>query len=416
MLKMAGAIAAEMLYSILRSYSFVVLYVLVIFFIKVQYRKYNELQSEIYGRPAYSTRDIIEKIFLAGLAAGFASSFLTVAAGVTIETDTIRYLFYVMCLLLLIDLRFVSIPYAAGLLAAVSLIPGTPQIYLPSLLFLVAVLQLAESILVFLYRKKDYIPVFLRHKNEITGAFLIRRYWMVPIVFFTYMAQQSSISLDFSASWPLIFNVPPLSGAVYALGLDSLVAVLCHTDIAIATQPEKRSARSSILLLGYSTVLMLLAFISRRAEWVGAVGAVFCIGGKEGLYLMSTLYEQKRKPLYSAVRRGIRVLDVLPGSHAAAMGLQRGDVILSINKNDVQSEEGIIEALREFPTYTWIQVRCWDSTEKTLEYRCYPGGYDTLGIITVPRETEVTYTTSYFERISILRNIVNRFKGVDEKV
>jgi hypothetical protein len=161
---------------------------------------------------------------------------------------------------------------------------------------------------------------------------------------------------------------------------------------------------------------MLLSVISRSAAWVGAAGAVFCIVGREAIHLVSTFYETRRKPLYSAVRRGIRVMDVLPGSHAAAMGLQRGDIILSINNNDVQSEEGINEALRGFPTYTWIQVKCWDGTEKTLEYKCYPGGYDTLGIITVPRETEVTYTTSYFERISILRNIVNRFKGVDDKV
>jgi hypothetical protein len=199
MLKMAGAIAAEMLYSVFVNYFFVVLYILVVFFIKAQYRKYNELQFEVYGRPAYSTREIIEKIILTGLAAGFASSFLTLAAGVTIETDTIRYLFYVMCLLLLIDLRFVSIPYAAGLLAVVSLIFGRPHINLPSLLFLVAVLQFTESILVFLCRKKDHIPVFLRHNDEIAGAFLIRRYWMIPVVFFTYMAQQSQISLDFAA-------------------------------------------------------------------------------------------------------------------------------------------------------------------------------------------------------------------------
>ncbi len=416
MLKMAGAIAAEIFNSIFVNYFFVVLYILVIFFIKAQYKKYFELQAEIYGRPTYDTQEVVKRIILTGLAAGFASSFITVAAGVTIETDTVRYLFYVMCLLLIIDLRLVSIPYAAGLLAAVSLIFGVPHINLPSLLFLVAILQLAESILVFLGRKKDFIPVFIQHKNEITGAFLIRRYWMIPVVFFTYLMQQSSVSLDFTADWPLVFSVPPLTGGAYALGLDCLVAVLCHTDIAIASQPEERSAKSSLLLFGYSVVLMALAFVSRSMAWAGVLGVIFCIAGKEGLHLLSAMYEKRREPLYSAVRRGIRVMDVLPGSHAAAMGMQRGDIILSINKNDVQTEEGISEALREYPTYTWIQVICPDGTEKTLEYRCYPGGYDSLGIITVPREKEVTYTTGHFERISILRNIVNRFRGVDNRV
>ncbi len=413
---MAGAIAAQMLYSFLGNYIFITLYVLVIIFIKAQYQKYSELQSEVYGIPAYSIREIIEKMILTGLAAGFASSFLTVAAGVTIETDTVRYLFYVMCLLLLVDLRFVSLPYSAGLLAAISLIFGAPDINLPSLLCLVAVLQFTEGILIFLSRKKDFIPVFMRHQNEITGAFLIRRYWLVPVVFFTYLMQQRPVSLDFSSGLSLIFNTSLFTEGVGFLGLDCLAAVLSHTDIAVTLQPEEKIKRSSMLLFCYSTVLLVLALISRNVRWVGVLGVVFCIAGKEGLHILSAWHEKRGKPLYSAVKRGLRVMDVLPGSHAAAMGLQRGDIILGINQNDVQTEEGISEALKDFPTYTWIRIKSGDDVEKTLEYKCYPQGYNSLGIITVPREKEVTYKKSYFDRISILRNIVSRFRDIDNKV
>jgi hypothetical protein len=34
----------------------------------------------------------------------------------------------------------------------------------------------------------------------------------------------------------------------------------------------------------------------------------------------------------------------------------------------------------------------------------------------VPREREVTYTTGYFENMSILKNIVNKFRGMDRPV
>lgn len=413
---MAGAIAAQMLYSLLANYFFIVLYILVIFFIKVQYQKYSDLQLGLHNRPGFSMKGIIEKTVIIGIVVGFVSSFLITSVGVTIETDTVRYLFYVMFLLLMVDLRLVSLPYAAGLLAAISLIFGAPKINITSLLCLVAILQLMESILIFIYRKKDFIPVFISHKNEITGAFLIRRYWMIPIVFFTYILQNSTMSLDLSVDWPLIFTMPPLKEGAYALGLDCIVAVLCHTDIAISSQPEKKSIKSAALLLGYSAVLMALALTSRSVPWVRAIGVVFCLGGKEGLYLLSSFSEKKGKPLYSAVRRGLKVLDILPGSHAEAMGLQRGDIILSINKNDVQSEEGISEALREFPSYTWIQIIGWDGIEKTLEYKYYPEGYNQLGIITVPREKEVTYATSYFDRINVLKNIVNRFRDIDNKI
>ena len=98
------------------------------------------------------------------------------------------------------------------------------------------------------------------------------------------------------------------------------------------------------------------------------------------------------------------------------MGMMRGDIILGINNMDIQTEEGINEALKGYPVYTWIRVLRGEE-EKILEYRCYPEVYNTLGIITVPREREVTYQISWFEHMNIIRNIVNRFrKDVDRQV
>ncbi len=416
MLQMAGVIAAEMLAALFINYFFVFLYILVIMYIRAQHQRYSELQSAVYGKPERSLREITEQIILTGLIAGFISSFFTVAAGITIETETVRYLFLIMCFLLLFDLRLVCISYAAGILAAVSLVFGSPQVNIPSLLCLVAVLQLVESILVYLNRKGDCVPVFIKHNNEIAGAFLIRRFWMIPVVFFTHLMQPGVMSLDFAQGWPMIFYSPAMESGAWALGLDCLVAVLCHTDIAITRHPEKKSIQSAGMLFVYSIALLAMAFFSLDVAWIGYIGVIFCVLGHEGIYFYSKLSERAGKPLYSAVRRGLRVMDVLADSHAAKMGLQRGDIILSINNNDIQTDEGVSEALREFPTFTWIHVLSWDGKEKTVEYRCFPGGYNTLGIISVPREKEVTYKTGYFERISILQNIVNRFRGRDKMI
>jgi hypothetical protein len=413
---MAGVIAAEMLAALFVNYFLVFLYILVIIYIRTQYQRYSELQSAVYGKPERSLREITEQIILTGLVSGFISSFFTVAAGITIETETIRYLFYIMCFLLLFDLRLVCISYAAGILAAVSLVFGSPHVNIPSLLCLVAILQLVESILIYLNRKGGCVPVFIKHDNEIAGAFLIRRFWMIPVVFFTHLMQPGVMSLDFVQGWPLIFYSPPPETGVWALGLDCLVAVLCHTDIAITKHPEKKSIQSAGMLFVYSVALLAMAFLSLDVDWIGYIGVIFCVVGHEGIYFYSKLSERAGKPLYSAVRRGLRVMDVLAGSHAAKMGLERGDIILSINNRDIQTDEGVAEALREFPTFTWIHVLSWDGKEKTIEYRCFPGGYNTLGIISVPREKEVTYKTGYFERISILQNIVNRFRGMDKMI
>ncbi|HEX2947769.1 MAG TPA: PDZ domain-containing protein [Clostridia bacterium] len=413
---MAGAIAAEMLNAFFVNYFFIFLYILVILFIRAQYRKYSELQSAIYGKPAKSLKEITEQIILTGLIAGFVSSFFTVVAGITIEADTVRYLFYVMCVMLLFDLRFVCISYAAGILGAFSLITGILKVNIPSLLCLVGILQLVEGVLIWLNRKGECVPVFIRVNDEIAGAFLIRRFWMIPVVFFTYLMQPGLISLDFASGWHLIFKGPPLTELAYVLGLDCLVAVLCQNDIAVTRHPEKKSIQSAFLMICYSAGLLALSWLSLKTVWVGYVGVAYCILAHEAISLYSNLSEKRGVPLYSAVRRGLRIMEVLPGGHAELMGLKRGDIILGINGHDIQTEEGVNEALREFPTYTWINVSGWDGKERTVEYNCYPGGYNSLGIVCVPREREVTYNTAYIERVSILQNIVNRFRGMDKPV
>lgn len=416
MLQMAGAIAAEMLTAVFANYFYIILYILVIMFIRSQYQRYSELQSAVYGKPERELREITEQIILTGLIAGFAASFAAVAAGITIEMKTARYLFFIMCFLLIFDLRYACISYAAGILAAISLIFGVTHVNVPSLLCLVAVLQIVESVLIYLNRKGGFIPVFIKNNDEIAGAFLIRRFWMIPVVFFTHVIQSGIAAADFAGGRTLLFGSAPAQAGAWALGLDCLVAILCHTDIAITRHPDKKSVQSARLLFVYSIALLLMALASIDNKWVVYIGTAFCVLGRKMIYFYSRVSEKNGAPLYSAVKRGLRIMDVLPGSHAAKMGLERGDVILSINNHDIQTVEGVNEALREFPSFTWIHVHGWDGKERTVEYRCFPGGYNSLGIISVPREKEVTYKEGYFERISILQNIVNRFRGIDKTI
>jgi hypothetical protein len=419
-LQLAGAIAAEMLKAFFADYFFLFMCLVVIAFIRSHYRMYSELQEEVYRsakfRAKFSLKETAQRIILAGLTAGFASSMLTVAAGVTLETDTVRYLFYIMCLLLLFDLRFVNFPYAAGLLSAASYIFDIPNVNVPSLLCLSAVMLMLEGLLLFINRRFGHIPVYMYHDGEITGAFLTKRFWVIPVVFITYLLQPGTLLPQSAAGLAMPFGPKSLAGAAGALGLDCLIAMLYHTDVSISMQPEHKAVRSAATLFAFGNVLMVLALISRDVGWVGLAGAVLCIMGREGISVWSVMSEKRKRPLYSAVKRGLRVLDVLPGSNAQSMGMMRGDIILGINNMDIQTEEGINEALKGYPVYTWIRVLRGEE-EKILEYRCYPEGYNTLGIITVPREREVTYQISWFEHMNIIRNIVNRFrKDVDRQV
>ena len=414
MLEIVSAIAREFIETFFVNYLFVFLYVIIIVFIRMQYEKYSDLQSGISGLHGSSLKEITEGIILVSLITGFAGSFAVIGAGITITPDAVNYLFFIMFALLLINIRFVSFAYPAGILALISLIFNYPKTDIPSVLALAAMMHLIESLLIFLNKGKDSIPVFIKHKGEIAGAYLIRKFWPIPIVFLT-LAQQGSLqtAAGFPTSGWMLFTPKILGAAALAFSLDSVVAVLCYSDLAITKHPEKKSRETSYMILCYSLLLFVMALVSIRVPWLKAVGAVFCIAGREAVTLYGRFTEKTGTPLFAPVRRGLKVMEAIPGSHAERMGIQKGDVILNVNGRDVQTEEGLNEALKDYPVFTWIQVVGWDGIEKTYEYKCYPEGYNTLGILPVPREREVTYNTDNFENLSILKNIVARFKGMN---
>ncbi len=416
MLRLAGAIAAAMLEELFANYFSIFLCVLLMMYLKNQHQRYSELKPDIYPNQAQAFREVAEKLVLTSLVAGCVASLLTVFSGISIEAGALKYLFLGMIILVPFDLRYANISYAAGILAAVSLIFGYPQISIPSLIGLVAILHLIESILIFISRKDDFLPVFIKHREMIAGAFLIRRFWMVPVVFLTYLLQNSAALFELKWNLPTLFELKTVRDGAYAIGLDCLIALLSYSDIAVTKHPEKKCAEGSAMIFGYGLVLLILAVMSQDFQWMTYACVVVCILGYEAIHFYLKNSELKGEPLYSAVRRGLRIMDVLADSHAQKMGLLRGDIILSINNNDIQTEAGVKEALKDYPTFTWLRVLGWDGKERDIEYRCYPEGYNSLGIVPVPREKEVTYNISFFESMSIIKNIVKRFKGIDRPI
>jgi Trypsin-like serine proteases, typically periplasmic, contain C-terminal PDZ domain len=414
-MEIIASIARKLIEAFLLNYLFVFLYIIIIVFIRMQYDKYSDLQSGIENWQGKSLKEITESIIFVGLVTGFIGSFVIIGTGITIDGEAVKYLFFIMGILLLINIRLVCFAYPAGLLALMSLVLKFPTVDVSSILALAAIMHLIESILIYLNKGRDSIPVFIKHKGEIAGAYLIRKFWPVPVVFLTVLTQNTVETVQtISSGWWMLFKPQTLQNGAMALGLDCVIAVLCYSDLAITRHPEKKSKSTAYAIFGYSIALFIIAIISRQVPWMRFVGALFCILVREAITLCGRYIENNGKPLFSPTRRGLKVMEILPGSHAKLMGMQRGDTILSVNSYDIQTEEGLTEALKDYPVYTWIQVVGWDGKEKTYDYRCYPSGYNNLGIIPVPREGEVTYNTDKFEHMSIIKNIVTRFKGINK--
>jgi len=414
--EMLSGISGKMLDAIFFDYRFLPVYVIIALIIKAKHDRFMEFEAGIYGKLRKTGRRIIEEIALTGLTAGFFISFVVVGAGITIHRETFSYLFIIMVILAAVNTRYACISYAGGIFAvAASIFNLGKEADIPGILMLAAILHMLEGALVFLFAGKDAVPVFIKHEEGIAGAFLMQKFWAVPVVFATFAAQTIGTAAAGRGAlnqWPQLEPGVIRDGA-YALGLDCVIGVLAYSDIAISKTPEKRSRETAFMLICYSAVLLAISVASAHVPAFGLIGALFAVAAHETIILSGHYRERIGEPMFKAARRGIRVLDVLPEAHAFNMGIKRGDVILSINGKDVQTEKGIDEALKDFPVFVWVDVLDAGGNRKTYEYRRYPEGLNCLGIITVPREREVTYNIDRFGKLVILKNLVERFMNAN---
>ena len=416
LLTIVSAISREFLSTMLFDFTVLPVYIIILVVVRNQYSIYRGFLSDKSAQYTKTSKELTEETIFSGLVAGFLASFVIVGIGITLQAEIFLYMFLTMGVLSFINIRYICISYAAGFLAIAVLIFRLPEISIPSLMALTAIVHITESVLIFINSGKDSIPVFIKHKNGITGAFIVERFWPLPCVFLTVAAQGMGTSFADAASvdwWPIIKTGLVGMGST-ALWLGCSLTVVGYSDLAVTRQPEEKSRETALHVLCYGIILLLLAFLADRIYVFNIIGALFIIAAHEGIRFFGYYKEMNGKPIFEPVRRGLRVFDVLPGSHAQKMGMKRGDVILYVNDKGIQTEEGLKESLRCFPTFVWVQVVDAAGREKTYEYKSYPAGMNELGIISVPREKEITYNVDYFNRMGILKNLVKRFGGFNK--
>lgn len=369
------------------------------FFYMSRFAKLEEAWLGILRSPL-NTRFLSAVLF--GMIVGLVASFCIVLVGIPLDYKAVLYIWPLAILLMLFNKRYLCLSYAGGIVSLSALVFGWPDVNVPSIIALVGILHLMESLLIWFDGYRDSLPIWIKHKNDNTvGAYLMNKIWPIPLVVLIVpegILQAAEGAIAMPDWWPLFTQQP----GVEVLALFPIVAVMGYSDIAITQSSRGRVKETGFWLGVYSLVILILAMISSRIYWVSFIAALAAPVLHELLIIFGRKSQLQGDPAFKAPWRGLQILEVMPSSQAEKMGIKPGDLLLAINGRDVNSKDMLDEVLLGYPAYVWLDIKR-DDKDIILEYKDYQNGICDLGMIFVPR-----HTTKHFridERNSIIQGL-----------
>ena len=382
---------------------FLPLYLVVVLIIAIQYNRMERIRESFFGvKTGRAGTDTLVALGF-GLLGGLAGSIVLIFVGLTISGE-LYYLWPVAVLLMLVDMRFLCFAYAGGILALSNLLLGFPQINVPQIIALVAILHMVESFLILASGHLGAVPAYIKVSGgQIVGGFTLQKFWPIPIVAL-YVAVTGTVerAVDMPAWWPLIKPGVPGDPQSLSFVLLSVVAGLGYGDIAIARSPVEKSRLSSFYLGIYSVILLVLAVLAGQNRIMALVAAIFSPLGHEVVIYIGRRIEFRGKPLYVPPEKGIRVLDVVPDGPAWKAGLRSGDIIYSINGKKLADRGEFYQWLQDHPLPLVVDFFSRAAGVYKFGIMHSPGPGKPWGVVPVPEGVEAGYvklqTTGFLGR------------------
>ncbi|PKM82336.1 MAG: PDZ domain-containing protein [Firmicutes bacterium HGW-Firmicutes-14] len=387
------------------------LFWVVLALVALQYRRIAKTRESLFGIRGNSVvRDTLTAT-LYGIVGGIFGSILLVFTGINLMGLGINYIWPLALFLMLINPRFLCFSYAGGIVALSSLILGIPDVNVPQLMGLIAILHLVESLLIYFSGHVGATPMFMKKPSgRMVGGFTLQKFWPLPIVAVAFLPEVSGFTLlpPMPEWWPVIrFEQGP---ALSMIGvIIPFVAGLGYGDLALAHTPGEKSKISARNLSVFSLVLLLLSLLASRYRIIEWIAAIFTPLGHEIVILVGQNTEFKGKPIFVPPLRGVRVLEAVPNTAAEAAGLRSGDVVYAVNGIPVNSKRDIEGFIGVGPVF--LEIEYIPYTKKKWHraiVKLRP--YQPLGIIAVPEGEEAIYTE--FNKQSLISKLIDKFRGI----
>ncbi|WP_240647744.1 serine protease [Paenibacillus nanensis] len=385
-------------------------YYIAVLFIILQYSRQMRMERQLFAVKLHNWIGLTAKAVLMGLLAGLAASLAGAFIGATLSGTAVIWLWAVAALLMIIRIRYLCFAYSAGIILLLQWIVGfTPLaeradwlgaaaaslegIDGSGLLLLVALLHLAEALLVKLHGDRLSTPLFLEGKRgKLVGGYMLQGFWPVPLFLLAPVADSAAAGHASTLTLPWT----PLFGADWSQGwtIVALPMVIGMTEMTRAMLPKAKAKHAAQGLLAYSIILGAAAIAAWWQPALLPLAAVLSFVLHEALIWRSKLAESKRTPLYVHDARGLRILGIVPGTPAEAMGLLAGETLHKVNGRRVFSKEELYEALAVNSAFCKLEVYNTEGELKFAQRARYAGEHHQLGVILAPDEQANYYAAN----------------------
>lgn len=371
------------------------LFWVVMVLVALQYRKIAKSRERLFGiRENTVVKDTLAATGF-GLAGGLIGSFLMVITGVNLTSLGISWLWGLALLLMLINPRFLCFSYSGGIVALTNLLFGVPDIDVPQLMGLIAILHLIESLLIYFSGHVGATPTYTKMADgRLVGGYTLQKFWPLPVVAIAILGLPEAFAYSVLPPmpdwWPAIRFGQDFS--VNSVGvLIPLIVGLGYGDIALTRTPAEKSRMSAFHLSIFSVILLGLAILASRYPIFNFIAALFSPLGHEAVILIGQRTEKLGRPLFVPPTQGVRVLEAVTNTPARKAGIASGDIIYTINGYPVNSKMDIESILLGDPRELEIRFVSraslrWKRVNFSLQQ------HESMGIIPVPEGNETVYT------------------------
>lgn len=367
-------------------------YYISILIVALGYRRQMLLERKLFHTKMHSWASQTWRVVWSGLLAGMALSALGMFVSVHLNSASIVCLWVATLLLMLVRVRYLCLAYSVGLLGVVQFFlnvasgwqPGGALgtsvaairgLDIPALLVLVAVLHVAEALLVRWQGGKTATPLFVEGKRgRLVGGYRMEDLWPIPLLLL--VPTQGGFTLP----WTPLFGGDAGTGYMLA----ALPVLMGFSSVTLGQLPRQKAVLTSNRLLLYSVALLLLSLLAAWWSPLILLAALFSFLAHEALIWYGNIEESRLSPMFVHPEQGMRVLAVLPDSPATAMGILPGEAIYRVNGIVVNTRAELHQALRINSAFCKLEVRNLQGESKFVQRGMYDGDHHQLGVVLAP--------------------------------